>query len=128
VHQAALRQNIRSLQNKRQKGNNKSKPRGPARQAAQVNSAYSNVNKSVRKKLETHTMSGKHKNVHTDFHCDQWCAQNPGKTKRDCLDQLPACGNCGKRGISRKTVESPKVTPKLDHPIPETRKHFERSS
>jgi hypothetical protein len=95
VHQAALRQQIKSMSDKRQKGNNNNnkghQPKG------QVNSAYSNINKNVKKKLENQTMSGKSKNVHTEKHCREMMAKNPNLTYRNCLDSLPPCARCRKR-------------------------------
>jgi hypothetical protein len=63
VHQTALRNNIKSMVDKRVNGNKGFRPKG------QVNSAYSNINKSVKKKLEKQTLSGKPKNVHTESYC-----------------------------------------------------------
>jgi hypothetical protein len=63
----------------------------------QVNSAYSNINKSVKKKLETQTLSGKTKNVHTEKHCRDMMARDPNLTYRECLNSLKPCDKCHRR-------------------------------
>ena len=96
VHQTAVRQTIRSLQAKREKG--KSKKAFPIRKpVAQVNSAYSNINKSVRKKLETHTLSGRPKNKFADEAVDRLVANNPGMSRSDGY-KVQRCTICGKIG------------------------------
>jgi hypothetical protein len=84
---------IRNFSDKRKKGNIKKgfQPRG------QVNSAYSNINKSVKKKLETQTLNGKSKNVNTERHCREVMAKDPTLTYRDCLNGLKPCEKCGRR-------------------------------
>jgi hypothetical protein len=92
VHQTALKNNIRSMTNNRAKGNNKGfRPKG------QAFSAYSNINKSVKKKLETQTLNGKPKNEHTDAFCRDMMRKNPGMSYRDCLNSLPPCLKCKHR-------------------------------
>ena len=90
VHQTALRNNIKSMVDKRTNGNKGFRPKG------QVNSAYSNINKSVKKKLEKHTLSGKPKNVHTEAYCQEYVRNKPGSTTLDCLKTLRACKFCKK--------------------------------
>ena len=107
VHQTALRQNIKSLQNKRHKADDKKKQfRKPMKQAAQVNSAYSNINKSVRKKLETHTLSGRPKNKFADEAVDQMMAANPSLSRGDCYKRIK-CDTCGRYGHMTKDHKSP---------------------
>ena len=94
VHQTALRAVVKQVADKRKKLNH-SKQGFQAK--GQVNSAYSNINKSVKKKLETHTMSGKSKNVNTEKHCREVMSRDPNLTYRDCLNNLKPCEKCHRR-------------------------------
>ena len=97
VHQTAVRSIVRGFQNRRKKGDKKVPFQPRQRPVAQVNSAYSNINKSVRKKLETHTLSGRPKNFHTEAKVNELAALHPG-VPRGSHYKVIRCSICNRIG------------------------------
>jgi hypothetical protein len=94
VHQTSSRNvshNIRKFHEK--KGDSHSKKGFQTKGV--VNSAYSNINKSVRSKLETQSLSGKPKNVHTEKAYQEAKRTRPNLTYKEFLNELRNCILCG---------------------------------
>lgn len=105
VHQTALRNAIRGQQDKRQKGFEKKS----FQEKGKVNSAYSNINKSVKKKLETQTLSGKPKNPHSDQRARDMMKADPTLSYRDALNKFETCPYCKHRWHDKRDCRDPRA-------------------
>ena len=105
VHQTSLRTVIKGMADKRQKGHEKKSFQAKG----QVNSAYSNINKSVKKKLEKQTISGKPKNPFTDQTIREMMRGDPSLSYRDGLNKLETCPYCKHRWHDKRDCRDPRA-------------------
>jgi hypothetical protein len=128
VHQTSSRNNIvKKFYEKKRESN----PKKGFQTKGVVNSAYSNINKNVKSRLETQSLSGKPKNIHTERAYQEAKKTRPNLTLREFLNELRNCALCGGKWHvkedCRKTSNGPNPNyskPKSNGPKKTFRKKF----
>ena len=127
VHQTSSRNNNNSRKQPEKNRRDFNSNKGFQSKGA-VNSAYSNINKSVKTKLQTQSLNGKPKNINTERQYQEEKKRDPNLTFRAYLDKLTPCKRCGRRwhleSDCRKQVDGSNSKPKFNGQKKTFRKKF----